>query len=161
MMSGSPHMTGFFISGASGYTGTRGGFRIRRARVLCRIGESGERVLLIGRGALVALGLLVLTADYDFWIHPEDVALFNIPILSEISAPGSRHSRDSRASGRARKPGASRWGMARPSPAIERSRELVRWFRRRYSTAASRLAYARGPTRAGHATAGHARVGVP
>jgi len=42
-----------------------------------RIGESGARALLIGRRALVALGLPVLTADYDFWVHPEDVALFN------------------------------------------------------------------------------------
>jgi hypothetical protein len=42
-----------------------------------RIGESGARALLIGRRALVALGLPVLTADYDFWVHPEDIALFN------------------------------------------------------------------------------------
>jgi hypothetical protein len=41
------------------------------------IGESGARALLIGRRALVALGLPVLTADYDFWVHPEDVAVFN------------------------------------------------------------------------------------
>jgi hypothetical protein len=41
------------------------------------IDESGARALLIGRRALVALGLPVLTADYDFWVHPEDVALFN------------------------------------------------------------------------------------
>jgi hypothetical protein len=33
-----------------------------------RIGESGARALLIGRRALVALGLPVLTADYDFSI---------------------------------------------------------------------------------------------
>jgi len=42
-----------------------------------RIGASGARALLIGRRALVALGLPVLTADYDFWVHPEDVDLFN------------------------------------------------------------------------------------
>ena len=41
------------------------------------IGESGARALLIGRRAMVALGLPVLTADYDFWVHPDDVALFN------------------------------------------------------------------------------------
>jgi hypothetical protein len=41
------------------------------------IGESGARALLIGRRALVALGLPVLTADYDFWVHPDDVASFN------------------------------------------------------------------------------------
>lgn len=42
-----------------------------------RIGASGARALLIGRRALVALGLPVLTADYDFWVHPDDVDLFN------------------------------------------------------------------------------------
>jgi hypothetical protein len=42
-----------------------------------RVGESGARALLIGRRALVVLGLPVLTADYDFWVHPDDVAAFN------------------------------------------------------------------------------------
>jgi hypothetical protein len=46
-----------------------------------RIGESGARALLIFRRALVALGLPVLTADYDFWVHPEDIALFNAAAL--------------------------------------------------------------------------------
>lgn len=41
------------------------------------IGRSGARALLIGRRALVALGLPVLTAEYDFWVHPEDVTVFN------------------------------------------------------------------------------------
>ncbi len=41
------------------------------------IAASGARALLIGRRALVALGLPVLTADYDFWIHIEDIATFN------------------------------------------------------------------------------------
>jgi len=39
--------------------------------------ESGARALLIGRRALVILGLPVLTADYDFWIHIDDAAAFN------------------------------------------------------------------------------------
>lgn len=39
--------------------------------------ESGARALLIGRRALVLLGIPVLTADYDFWIHVDDVAAFN------------------------------------------------------------------------------------
>jgi len=38
---------------------------------------SGARALLIGRRALVALGIPVLTADYDFWIHIEDIARLN------------------------------------------------------------------------------------
>jgi hypothetical protein len=39
--------------------------------------KSGARSLLIGRRALVILGLPVLTADYDFWIHIDDSAAFN------------------------------------------------------------------------------------
>jgi hypothetical protein len=41
------------------------------------IGRSGARALLIGRRALVVLGLPVLTADYDFWVDPDDITLFN------------------------------------------------------------------------------------
>jgi hypothetical protein len=39
--------------------------------------ESGARALLIGRRALVVLGLPVLTADYDFWLHADDTTAFN------------------------------------------------------------------------------------
>jgi hypothetical protein len=39
--------------------------------------HSGARALLIGRRALVLLGLPVLTADYDFWIGADDIATFN------------------------------------------------------------------------------------
>ncbi|WP_394824110.1 hypothetical protein [Pendulispora albinea] len=38
---------------------------------------SGARVLLIGRRALVALGLPVLTADYDLWLHIDDIEIVN------------------------------------------------------------------------------------
>ena len=41
------------------------------------IHHSGARALLIGRRALVLLGLPVLTADYDFWIAIDDIAAFN------------------------------------------------------------------------------------
>lgn len=41
------------------------------------IAGSGARTLLIGRRALVVLGLPVLTADYDFWVHIDDVERFN------------------------------------------------------------------------------------
>jgi hypothetical protein len=41
------------------------------------IAGSGSRALLIGRRALVLLGLPVLTADYDFWIHIDDIDRFN------------------------------------------------------------------------------------
>ena len=44
------------------------------------IAESGARALLIGRRALVALGIPVLTADYDFWLHIDDIAMFNTAV---------------------------------------------------------------------------------
>ena len=44
------------------------------------IGASGARALLIGRRALVALGIPVLTADYDCWIHIDDIAVFNTAV---------------------------------------------------------------------------------
>jgi len=42
-----------------------------------RLAQSGARALLIGRRALVLLGLPVLTADYDFWIAIDDIDTFN------------------------------------------------------------------------------------
>ena len=39
--------------------------------------RSGARALLIGRRALVLLGLPVLTADYDFWLAIDDISTFN------------------------------------------------------------------------------------
>jgi predicted nucleotidyltransferase len=44
------------------------------------IHESGARALLIGRRALVLLGLPVLTADYDFWIAIDDIDAFNTAV---------------------------------------------------------------------------------
>ena len=41
------------------------------------IQNSRARALLIGRRALVLIGLPVLTADYDFWIAVDDIAAFN------------------------------------------------------------------------------------
>lgn len=48
---------------------------------------SGARALLIGRRALVLLGLPVLTADYDFWIHIDDIAPFNAACESSGLSP--------------------------------------------------------------------------
>ena len=41
------------------------------------IATSQARALLIGRRALITLGLPVLTRDYDFWLHIDDAALLN------------------------------------------------------------------------------------
>jgi len=44
------------------------------------ISASRARALLIGRRALIALGLPVLTRDYDFWLHIDDAALLNAAV---------------------------------------------------------------------------------
>ena len=44
------------------------------------IARSGVRVLLIGRRALVALGIPVLTADYDMWIDIDEIAALNAAV---------------------------------------------------------------------------------
>lgn len=46
------------------------------------IAGSRVRALLIGRRALVVLGFPVLTADYDFWIHIDDIERFNAALAS-------------------------------------------------------------------------------
>lgn len=63
------------------YTGRVEGSDFDEVDFFRRIGDSGARALLIGRRALVALGLPVLTADYDFWVHPEDIEPFNAAVL--------------------------------------------------------------------------------
>ena len=39
------------------------------------------RCLLIGRRAMVALGLPVLTADYDLWLHIDDIEALNALVV--------------------------------------------------------------------------------
>jgi hypothetical protein len=63
------------------------------------IAQSGVRALLIGRRALVALGLPVLTADYDFWLHIEDIAAFNAAVEPQGLVP-SRTPDEARGRGR-------------------------------------------------------------
>jgi hypothetical protein len=55
--------------------------------------------LLIGRRALVALGIPVLTADYDFWLHIDDIATFNAAVESQGLLP-TRTPEEARARGR-------------------------------------------------------------
>lgn len=63
------------------------------------IGDSGARVLLIGRRALVAWGLPVLTADYDVWLHPDDIDALNAA-LSPFDFVPSKTADQARALGR-------------------------------------------------------------
>jgi hypothetical protein len=44
------------------------------------IADSGARALLIGRRALIALGIPLLTADYDFWLHLDDIETLNAAV---------------------------------------------------------------------------------
>lgn len=63
--------------------------------MLRAIFESGARVLLIGRRALVALGVPVMTADYDLWVHPSDVELLNqgFAALDHVASHGPAEAR--------------------------------------------------------------------
>ena len=63
------------------------------------IAASGVRALLIDRRALVALGIPVLTADYDFWLHIDDIAAFNAAVEPQGLVP-SRTPEEARGRGR-------------------------------------------------------------
>ena len=63
------------------------------------IAESAARALLIGRRALVALGIPVLTADYDFWLHIDDIAAFNAAVRPQGLFP-TRTPEEARGRGR-------------------------------------------------------------
>src|SRR4051794_2746858 len=61
--------------------------------------RSGARALLIGRRALVVLGLPLLTADYDFWLHIDDIDALNTAVAPFGLAP-SHAPEDARRRGR-------------------------------------------------------------
>jgi hypothetical protein len=65
------------------------------------------RALLIGRRGLIALGMPVMTRDYDFWLPADDAAAFNAALRPFDMLP-SRSPEDARANGR--------YVSARPSP---------------------------------------------
>jgi hypothetical protein len=58
------------------------GSEFTEERFFRAIADSGARVLLIGRRAMVALGIPVLTADYDLWVALEDVARLNVALAA-------------------------------------------------------------------------------
>jgi hypothetical protein len=51
--------------------------------------DGGARVLLIGRRALIALGAPVLTADYDLWVHIDDIERLNVAVAPFDLLPSS------------------------------------------------------------------------
>jgi hypothetical protein len=50
------------------------------SRFFGAIAASGARALLIGRRAMIALGLPVMTRDYDFWVAADDAEIFNTAV---------------------------------------------------------------------------------
>jgi hypothetical protein len=75
------------------------GYEFDEAELFRAIAVSGARALLIGRRALIALGIPVLTADYDFWLHIDDIAAFNAAVEPQSLLP-SRAPEEARARGR-------------------------------------------------------------
>lgn len=63
------------------------------------IADSGVRALLIGRQALIALGLPVNTSDYDFWISADDAARLN-EAVAHLGLVPTRNPEDARKVGR-------------------------------------------------------------
>ena len=61
--------------------------------------ESSARALLIGRRGLIALGMPVMTRDYDFWIPADDAAVLNAALLPFDMLP-SRSPDEARKNGR-------------------------------------------------------------
>jgi hypothetical protein len=51
--------------------------RFDESAFFAAVARSGARALLIGRQALIVLGIPVITSDYDFWVHADDAAVFN------------------------------------------------------------------------------------
>lgn len=60
---------------------------------------SGARALLIGRRALILLGAPVVTADYDLWLHIDDIETLNAAFASHAVFPNHTPA-DARARGR-------------------------------------------------------------
>lgn len=60
---------------------------------------SSVRALLIGRRALIALGLPVLTADYDVWLHIDDIEALNTK-LEPLDLVPNRSPEEARQTGR-------------------------------------------------------------
>lgn len=72
---------------------------MEEADIFRAVTASGARALLIGRRALIAWGLPVLTADYDYWLDPDDVERFNAALAPPDLMP-NRSPEEARARGR-------------------------------------------------------------
>lgn len=63
------------------------------------LAASGARVLLIGRRAMILLGAPVMTADYDVWVHIDDIGPLNAAFAALDHSP-SRSPEEARQVGR-------------------------------------------------------------
>src|SRR5437762_12120620 len=69
------------------------------ADILVALATSGARLLLIGRRAIIALGIPVVTADYDVWLHIDDIEILNAAMAALEYAP-NHEADDARKRGR-------------------------------------------------------------
>jgi hypothetical protein len=72
---------------------------VEDADILRALAASRARVLIIGRRALVILGLPVVTSDYDFWVHIDDIELLNAA-FEELEHAPNKTPEQARAAGR-------------------------------------------------------------
>jgi hypothetical protein len=75
------------------------GTRFDEVEFFRAIERSGARTLLVGRRALIALGLPVLTADYDLWVHVDDIPALN-EALKDLDLHPTLSPQEARAAGR-------------------------------------------------------------
>ncbi len=73
--------------------------RFEETKFFSAIAASNAKALLIGRRALIAIGLPLLTRDYDFWLHSNDTATFN-SALEEFDLFPSQPPEEARTIGR-------------------------------------------------------------
>lgn len=86
-------------TGAVGYDQTVQASPFDEVAFFRAIGACGARAVLIGRQALIALGMPVMTADYDFWLHADDIAIFNAA-LAVLELYPTRSPAEARSNGR-------------------------------------------------------------
>lgn len=72
---------------------------ITEAELFGAVERSGARALLIGRQALIMLGLPVLTRDFDYWIAGDDIEAFNEE-LATLGLAANHPPEDARKRGR-------------------------------------------------------------